>query len=73
MKRDFVTAIWNSFKTERANLRVIPSIEDQRAFVRDMANRRSKVEGETKNVDKNSDFEGWCPLMRWQRPEFATS
>lgn len=55
MKLDFAEAVWNRFKTGSVNLRVIPSIKEQCAFVRDIADRCDKVEGEADVVDDDSD------------------
>lgn len=61
IKGDFAEAVLNRFKTEGVKLKMIPSIEELRPFVQDMANRPSKAEGETDDGDENWNFGGWCP------------
>lgn len=58
MKRYTAEKAQNCIKTGVGGLRVIPSIEQKRAFVRDIANRRDEREGETEDVDESWDIEG---------------
>lgn len=51
--RDFAEAVRDRFKTEGVDLKVILSIEEQRAFMGNMANSRDEVEGETEDVDED--------------------
>lgn len=51
MRRDFAETVWNHVNTEGADLKMIPSIGEQRAFVEDMFNRRHIVEVRTEDVD----------------------
>lgn len=50
MKRDFAKLVGDRFSTDGVYLKLISSIEEQCAFVRDMASRRSEVDGETEDV-----------------------
>lgn len=53
MKRHFAEAVWHRLKAQGVDLRVVPSIGEQRTFVRDIADRRDEVEGETKGIDED--------------------
>lgn len=57
MKRDFVETVWNRFKPKSADLKLIPSIKEQRVFVQDTANRCNEIEGETEDSDEDWSLE----------------
>lgn len=56
MKYDFAEAVWNHFRTEGIDLKDIPSIEEQRAFVRDVASRGDEADVEAAGAENDWDF-----------------
>lgn len=54
---DFTEAARNRFKTDCVELRVFPSVDKQRAFVREIAGSRDEVVANADNVVENWDSE----------------
>lgn len=57
MKRNPAKTVWNRFKTESADPRVVQSIDEQRAFVRDGAGRQEEAKNEETDAVDNRNFE----------------
>lgn len=61
IKRDFAEAVQNCFEMECSDFRVIPSIEEERAFVRYVAGCRGEVDSKAADAENNWDFERMVP------------
>lgn len=58
MKRDLAKAVWDRFKTVRIDLKKIPSIDVQHAFVQEISILEpSKERAEEAEDDKDQNFE----------------
>lgn len=64
MKRCFFEMILNRFKMEGAELRVIPSIEEQRTFMQDNIARRNETDVKVAGVKMTGILMGWCLLLK---------
>lgn len=53
MKRESTEAVLGRFKTKRVDLRALPSIDEQRAFVRDTASHQNKDECDTGDAEED--------------------
>lgn len=51
MNRIFAEGVWNCFKTEGVDWRFILSVEEQRAFVQDVAGCRKEIDVEAADAD----------------------